>query len=158
MARSIHQGGHARIPEGYRQVLTLDTKLLAALSKVVKGELGRRILNHKEVEASKGHAVRGRQVLLMFAQLFKTYEEAGSLYSVEDLLKVRLNRDDLSTFIHNWDSVVAGMSHVPEENTLRDILLRQLRKSERMKYDLEIHDRAKEGTRNHTWLPYTVNP
>ena len=131
--------------------LTLDTKLLAALSKIVKGELGRRILNHKEVEASKGHAVRGRQVLLMFEQFFKTNEEAGSLYSVEDLLKVALNSDDLSTFIHNWESVIAGMSHVPEETTLRDILLRQLRKSGKFKYDLEIYDRAKEGTYNHTY-------
>ena len=131
--------------------LTLDTKLLAALSKIVKGELGRRILNHKEVEASKGHAVRGRQVLLMFEQFFKTNEEAGSLYSVEDLLKVTLNSDDLSTFIHNWESVIAGMSHVPEETTLRDILLRQLRKSSKFKYDLEISDRAKEGTYNHTY-------
>ena len=131
---------------------TLDTKLLAALSKIVKGELGRRILNHKEVEASKGHAVRGRQVLLMimFEQFFKTNEEAG-LYSVEDLLKVTLNSDDLSTFIHNWESVIAGMSHVPEETTLRDILLRQLRKSGKFKYDLEIYDRAKEGTYNHTY-------
>ena len=131
--------------------LTLDTKLLAALSKIVKGELGRRILNHKEVEASKGHAVRGRQVLLMFEQFFKTNEDAGSLYSVEDLLKVTLNSDDLSTFIHNWESVIAGMSHVPEETTLRDILLRQLRKSRKFKYDLEIYDRAKEGTYNHTY-------
>ena len=131
--------------------LTLDTKLLAALSKIVKGELGRRILNHKEVEASKGHAVRGRQVLLMFEQFFKTNEEAGSLYSVEDLLKVTLNSDDLSTFIHNWESVIAGMSHVPEETTLRDILLRQLRKSGKFKCDLEIYDRAKEGTYNHTY-------
>ena len=84
----------------------------------MKGELGRRILNRKEVEASKGHAVRGRQVLLMFEQFFKINEEAGALYSVEDLLKVTLNSDDLSTFIHNWESVIAGMSHVPEDTTL----------------------------------------
>ena len=119
--------------------LTLDTKLLAALSKI------------EEVEASKGHAVRGRQVLLMFEQFFETNEEAGSLYSVEDLLKVTLNSDDLSTFIHNWESVIAGMSHVLEEATLRDILLTQLRKSCVFKYDLEIYDRAKEGTCNHTY-------
>ena len=131
--------------------LPLDTKLLAALSKVVKGELGRRILNHKEVEASKGNAVRERQVLLKFEQFFKTNEEVGSLYSVEDLLKVSLNSDDLSSFTHNWESVIAGMSHVPEETTLRDIFLRQLMKSSRMKYDLEIYDRAKEGTHNHTY-------
>ena len=35
--------------------------------------------------------------------------------------------DDLSTFIHNWESVIAGLSHQPEETTLRDILLRELK-------------------------------
>ena len=50
--------------------LTLDTKLLAALCKVVKGELDRRIPKRKEIEASKGHAVPGRQVSLMFEQFF----------------------------------------------------------------------------------------
>ena len=87
--------------------LTLDTKLLAALTKVARGELSREILIFKETEASKSRAVRGRQVLYLFDQYFKTNEEVGSLYSVEDLLKVRLLNDDLSTFINNWESVWA---------------------------------------------------
>ena len=32
--------------------------------------------------------MRGRQVLFMFDQYFKTSEEAGNLYSLEDLLRV----------------------------------------------------------------------
>ena len=131
--------------------LTLDTKILAALTKVAKGELSRQVLTFKETEAVQGRAVRGRQVLLMFDQYFKTNEEVGSLYSVEDLLKVTLHSDDLTTFLHNWESVIAGMSHVPEEMVLRDILLRQIRKSSRMKYDLEIYDRAKEGSASHSY-------
>ena len=131
--------------------LTLDTKILAALTKVAKGELSRQVLTFKETEAVHGRAVRGRQVLLMFDQYFKTNEEVGSLYSVEDLLKVTLHSDDLTTFLHNWESVIAGMSHVPEEMVLRDILLRQIRKSSRMKYDLEIYDRAKEGSASHSY-------
>ena len=136
-----------------QKFLTLDTKLLAALTKVAKGELARQILNFKEVEAGKGRAVRGRQILYLFDQYFKTNEEVGSLYSVEDLLKVNLLGDDLSSFIHNWDweSVIAGMSHVPDEVTQRDILLRQIRKSTKMKYDLEIYDRAKEGSKEHSY-------
>ena len=43
------------------------------------------------------------------------------------------------------------MSHVREETTLRDILLRQHRKSDRVKCDLDIYDRAKEGTHNYTY-------
>ena len=131
--------------------LTLDTKLLAALTKVARGELSREILIFKETEATKSRAVRGRQVLYLFDQYFKTNEEVGSLYSVEDLLKVRLINDDLSTFINNWESVMSGLSHTPDETTLRDIFLRELRQSKRLKYDLEIYDRAREGTDQHTY-------
>ena len=134
-----------------QKFLTLDTELLAALTKVAKGQLARQILNFKEAEAGKGRAVRGRQILYLFDQYFKTNEEVGSLYSVEDLLKVNLLGDELSSFIHNWESVIAGMSHIPDEVTLRDILLRQIRKSSRMKYDLEIYDRAKEGSKEHSY-------
>eukprot|EP00439_Symbiodinium_sp_Y106_P027980 s7047_g3.t1 len=56
--------------------LTLDTKLLAALTKVARGELSREILIFKETEATKSRAVRGRQVLYLFDQYFKTNEEA----------------------------------------------------------------------------------
>eukprot|EP00439_Symbiodinium_sp_Y106_P048859 s4496_g6.t1 len=131
--------------------LTLDTKILSALSRVAKGDLGCQIINYKESEASANRAVRGRQVLLMFEHYLKTNEEAGSLYSVEDLLKVPLSGDDLRTFIHNWESVIAGLNHQPEETTLRDILLRQLRNSSKLRFDLEVYDRAKEGTEQHTY-------
>eukprot|EP00439_Symbiodinium_sp_Y106_P044264 s8279_g5.t1 len=91
------------------------------------------------------------QVLLMFEHYFKTNEEAGSLYSIEDLLKVQLCGDDLSTFNRNWESVIAGLNHQPEETTLRDILLRQLRNASKLKFDLEVYDRAKEGSEQHTY-------
>ena len=87
----------------------------------------------------------------MFEHYFKTNEEAGSLYSIEDLLKVQLSGDDLSSFIHNWESVIAGLNHQPEETTLRDILLRQLRSSGKLKFDLEVYDRAKEGSEQRTY-------
>ena len=140
--------------EGLRdpgKFLTLDTKLLSAISKIVKRELARQIVNYKEAEAAHARAVRGRQVLYMFEQYFKTNEEVGALYSVEDLLKVSLINDDLSSFIHNWESVIAGISHVPEELTLRDILLRQIRSCHKLKYDLDTYDRATEGTETHTY-------
>ena len=72
--------------EGLRdpgKFLTLDTKLLSSISKIVKGELARQIVNYKEAEAAHSSAVRGRQVLYMFEQYFKTNEEVGALYSVE---------------------------------------------------------------------------
>ena len=99
--------------------LTLDTKILSALSRVGKGDLARQIIKLQR-------SAEGR-FCLMFEHYFTTNEEEGSLYSIEDLLKVQLCGDDLGTFIHNWESVIAGLNHQPEETTLRDILLRQVR-------------------------------
>ena len=66
-------------------------------------------LNFKEVKATSGRVVRGRQVLFMFEQYFRTNEEAGALYGTEGLLKIHLVNNDLATFIRNWDAVIAGL-------------------------------------------------
>ena len=105
---------------------TLDTKLLAALTKVAKGELSQQIRNYKESEAQQGRIVRGRQVLLMFEVLFKTNEEAGALYGTEDLLKISLDSDDLKSFLRKWENVLTGMSHVPDPATLKDLSIQRL--------------------------------
>ncbi|CAE6930031.1 unnamed protein product, partial [Symbiodinium sp. KB8] len=74
---------------------------------------------------------------------YKESEASGGRTVAED-------SDDLSTFIRNWECVIAGLTHQPEETTLRDILLRELRASSRLKFDLEVYDRAKEGDKKHT--------
>ena len=84
----------------------------------------------------------------MFDDYFKTSEEAGTLYSLEDLFKVAKFGDtiaDLKKFINRWDAVLAGMKKEPEETVLRDVLLRQIRPSTLLKYDIDTYDRAKEG-------------
>ena len=133
------------------QFVTLDTKILAQLSRVAKGDLGTQILNFKEVEAASGRVVRGRQVLFMFEQYFRTNEEAGALYGTEDLLKIHLVNDDLSTFIRNWDAVIAGLKHMPDNNTLKDIFMREIRKIKRMEYDLKVYERSREGSETRTY-------
>ena len=60
--------GHSSLRDPGKFV-TLDTKLLAALTKVAKGELARQILNFKETEAGERRA-GGRQVLYLFDQHF----------------------------------------------------------------------------------------
>ena len=82
-----------------------------------------------------------------FEDYFKTSEEAGSLYRVEDLLgvvKVGDTVQDLRRFINKWDATLAGMAVTPDDAVLRDILLRQIRPSQLLKYDIEMFDRAHE--------------
>ena len=127
--------------------LTLDTKLSAVLTRSAGGDLATRILNYKEQQSRKGIQVRGGYVLLMFEDYFKTSEEAGSLDRVEDLLgvvKVGDTVQDLRRFVNKWDATLAGMATSPEDAVLRDILLRQIRPSQLLKYYIEVFDRASE--------------
>eukprot|EP00435_Cladocopium_sp_Y103_P041062 s114_g11.t1 len=57
--------------------ITLDTKLSAAVTRSAKGGLAK-ICDFKDEEFEKGIQVRGRRVLLMFEDYFRTSEEAGS--------------------------------------------------------------------------------
>ena len=99
------------------------------------------LLHYKEQQSRKGIQVRGGYVLLMFEGYFKTSEEAGSLDRVEDLLGVVKVGDpvqDLRRFVNKWDATLAGMAISPEDAVLRDILLRQIRPSQLLKYYIEV--------------------
>ena len=54
------------------------------------------------------------------------------------------NVEDLRRFLNRWDATIAGMETPPDDLVLRDVLLRQIRKSTLMKYDIEAFDRAPE--------------
>eukprot|EP00435_Cladocopium_sp_Y103_P055854 s582_g18.t1 len=113
------------------------------------GDLATKIHNFKDEKSKKGIQVRGRRVLSMFEDYFRTSEEAGSLYRVEDLLGVTRTGEsveDLRRFLNRWDATIAGMEAPPADSVLRDILLRQIRKCHLMKYDIEAFDEASEKT------------
>ena len=134
--------------------VTLDTRILAALTRPAKGDLAQRILTAKEECAKEGKATRGRQVLFMLDQYFKTSEEAGNLYSLEDLLRVSRHGEgiiDLKRFLNAWDSVIAGMKKPPEEKVLKDILLRQVRSCHLLRYDIDTYDRCRDDDPNKSY-------
>ena len=88
-------------------------KLSAAVMRSAGGDLATRILNYKENQSRKGVQLRGRCVLLIFEDYFKTSEEAGSLYRVEDLLGVyKVTVQDLRRS-NKWDATLAGMATSP---------------------------------------------
>ena len=60
--------------------------------------------------------------------------------------------------MRNWDTVVAGMKHLPDNNTLKNIFLREVREAKRMEYDLRVYERSREGsdTRTYQYLVQAV--
>ena len=56
-----------------------------------------------------GILIMGRQILWMIYQCNRVSEEAGALYSYEDLMAVEWHGDNkMEAFIQNWDMVLSG--------------------------------------------------
>ena len=80
-------------------------------------------------------------------------ERQPNLYSVEDLLQVTLLGDDLRTCINNWESVMAGLSHMPDETTRETSFGESSgsRKCLSTSTTFQIYDRARKGSEQHTY-------
>ncbi len=59
----------------------------------------------------------------------------------KDLMAVTLQHNDLRIFLTSWESVLAGMQHLPGTDVLYVLLLLQLRQSKALHQDLAYDDR-----------------
>ena len=60
----------------------------------------------QETEANEARIIRGRQVLFMLDDHFRTNMKHGSTHALQDLFS---EGENLNTFISNWDQVLAGI-------------------------------------------------
>ena len=86
----------------------------------------------QEHAAKDGRLLRGRQALFMIYQHFKTAEEAGALYDLVDLTKVLSTTSggkqiDLTTFLQNWEAVLAGMKVEPDISVKETLFKEQIK-------------------------------
>ena len=128
--------------------VTLDAKLLSALSNIAVGELARKIDTFKEKESLNNRPVRGRQVLLMFHEFFSTNIKHGATYRLDDLFAVQMKGDNLRTFMSNWEMITAGVptEQLPSDQVLETLFYRQVKNSKKISHDLEEYKRAPEGS------------
>ena len=97
---------------------TVDSKLAAALSKAIHGEFARRINIMKEEHASRGKLFKGRQILFLIYQHYRTTEAEGQMLDLQDLMAVRLQGDDARKFLNDWETTLQGMRIPPSEDVL----------------------------------------
>ena len=76
---------------------TIESKLAAALAKVVTGTLGRTIDVDKEKHA-RGRLMKGREILFMVYKHVKVSEAEGHTLDLQDLFTVNMHGDDLNGF------------------------------------------------------------
>ena len=120
---------------------SIDAKLNAAVSKIAKGELGRKLTHETEKLGKIGKMMKGRQALSIIYEHFRTSEEAGALHDLDDLMNVNMNGDKLEAFIQTWDQVLIGMREDPDPAYKRVLFLKQIRKVSDLKYDIAEYDR-----------------
>ena len=82
----------------------------------------------------------------MMDKYFSTNALHGSVYNREDLLSVTRVNEKLGVFLRNWDTVLSGVKKLPEESFLEPIFHRRIRKARVLQHDLNIYERALDGT------------
>ena len=132
-----------RDPKGF---VTLDAKVLSAITNILEGDFARQMDTLKEKEANANRLVRGRQILFKLHEFFATNALHGSVYDVEDLLSVSLNNENLVMFLRNWDTVLSGIQKSPDEAFLEPLFHRQVKKCKSLQHDINIYERAAEGS------------
>jgi hypothetical protein len=125
---------------------SLDGKLFAALTKVMTGELGRKVNQVKETGTKAGVLFRGRQVLWLVYDHYRMNDELGLIYDFRDLNSVRMRGGSLESFLNSWENVLLGMKKQPDEVIIRALFLEQIRSSQAIKEELAYFDRLKAGS------------
>ena len=125
----------------------LDAVINAAIVKSAHGELAREINLKSELAAKEGKLLRGRQSAWLVRLFFKTAEAAGAMYDLCDLLKIKSSGSNgkaiqLSTFMQNWDAVIAGMKKVPDEDILETLFRKELKVYTQLEHDLALYYRS----------------
>ena len=137
-----------RDPEGF---VTLDAKVLSAITNVLEGDFARQMDTFKEREANAGRPVRGRQVLFKLNDHFATNALHGSVYDLEDLLAITLANENLVVFLRNWETVLSGIQKAPDDTFLEPLFHRQVKKCKALQHDINIYERALDGSPEKTY-------
>ena len=130
-----------------RAVIVFCSSSSSALQKVCNGSpLSQEITQITESEAKAGRCIKGRQILFLICQFYKSDEQAGQLFSILDLSKVVWRGDkNLHKFIVTWDGVLTGMKNTIPDDQKEVIFLEQIRKSTVLQHDIATYDRTPQG-------------
>ena len=144
----------------------LDAKLARALRIAANGNatyqvrIQEEISRHTAEEEAQDRPIRGRQVLLIIHQFYKTSEEFGTHYSPKHIYMLKCpNNKKLEVFLNEWHTTIARIPKATDEDQLREQFLEQLRNCDCMGHALRINDSAdpRDEKRSCSYLLAQVN-
>ena len=139
----------------------LDMKLGTALTAILQaaGDKARAIIDLLQVKEEciwlEGKLVKGRQILWLINEHFRTSTTTDSYYDVLDLAELSYPGDaKMTTFFYLWDICISSMDPKLPDDTLRDILVKKLKSSQAIKEDLAHYNRLDHGhpEKTYQWI------
>ena len=135
----------------------MDLKLSTVLTGVIRNATAARTLYDdlmvREASVSmNGSMLKGRQIMFMILEFFKTNRQMQFMYTIEDLAKLEwLGDRDLHTFRHRWSLITEGLSDNLSEETLATVLAKKLEQSQDLKEDIAYYYRCTDDHGDHSY-------
>ncbi|MCP4191078.1 MAG: zinc finger CCCH domain-containing protein [Planctomycetaceae bacterium] len=133
-----------------KRFASLDFKLSNAVIDCIRGSeaarpLAQTVHSHETRAVQAGRCLRGRQIIHLMDQFFRTQPNMGKLYSIVDLALLPFQGDTmLADFRFKWDTIIEGMQQRLDEKTLEGLLAEKLKDSTARREDLGHYYRIKE--------------
>ena len=125
---------------------SIDAKIMAALTRLLKGELNRRVQQEINTAAKVGKQLKGRQALWVICRYYATKDMVGVVYGIPDLMEVKWAGDEKAGgFLNTWRNVVEGVQHELDVRVLEELLLVQIMRSDELKPDVDYYKRLPPG-------------
>ena len=137
----------------------LDMKLANCMVAMMNkaGERGKRFRDRvnlrMEEAARKGdNVIKGRQIVWMLLDSFKTFDNSELAFGFDHLSKLKVQNGDLHEFLIQWNHVLDNMGGVElTHGALRDVLYRKIKEEDELKYDINLYERMHEGDPKKTY-------
>ena len=125
----------------------LDTRIAAALNKIIQNSHLKRRVSLEEQKAQKqDRFLRGRQIAYLIYEYFRVIGANDSVENYADLFTIGLRNDDIQEFGSKWDGFLLTMTKIPLDDNLEMLYKLRLRESQKLKivlelYKMEIHQK-----------------
>ena len=130
------------------ELVTLDLKLASAMTAMMHtaGEKAKRFRDRVNLKMAGGDIIKGRQIVWMLLDSFKTFDRSSIIYGFDHLSALKVVDGDLHEFVIQWNYVLSNMGDVQMSTMLlRDAFYRNIEKVSELAYDLNQYERMHES-------------
>ena len=128
---------------------SLDGKLIIALNRIIAGELQRKVNTLIEEDMKRGVYASGRSMLRIVFEQYETDVSKGALYSVSDLMQVRVANgtpEALASFASQWAWIETGLTSDVNDSVKESLFYEQIKSHAALQPELWQYRLAERGS------------